>query len=108
MPPLGFGNVGSWNVNSFNTTITANKTDDEASKINKWLSPLEPQRRHQSVQANRMEGVGRWFLKLNEFREWSEGKGVPKRTCLFCYGDPGAGKTYIRSVRELVRISRYH
>ena len=77
-----------------------NKTDDEDNKIKQWISPLRPQYRHQSVQASRVDGVGGWFLKMKEFREWSGGQGVPAHGVLFCYGDPGVGKTHIRWVRR--------
>jgi len=115
MQPLGSGIVNSGNVtNSYNTitlnnkAITVNKTGDEDSQIKQWLSPLEPRHRHQSVQANRVDGVGGWLLERTEFREWSSSQGIPKHAVLFCYGDPGVGKTHIRSVRKLSPASRYH
>jgi len=72
---LGSGNVNSGNVtNSYNNSITldnraitVNKTDDEDNQIKQWLSPLEPRHRHQNVQANRVDGVGRWLLESGEF-----------------------------------------
>ena len=72
------------------------KTDDEDNQIKQWLSPLDPGYKHQSVQTNRMDGVGGWLLETNEFREWSGSQGVPKQSVLFCYGHPGVGKTHIR------------
>ena len=78
-----------------------NKADDEDNQIKQWLSPLEPRYRHRSVQANRVNGVGGWLLERNEFREWSCSQGGLKQAVLFCYGDPGAGKTHIRSVSRL-------
>jgi len=107
---FGSGNVNSGNVtNSYNNkTITVNKTDDEENKIKQWLSPLEPWHRHQSVQTNRVDGVGGWLLESREFREWSGSQGRPEQTILFCYGHPGVGKTHIRSVGKLYRTSGYH
>ena len=74
---------GSSNVNYGNVTnsqsVTVNKTDDEDNQVKQWLSPLIPQNRHQSVQANRVNDVGSWPLKMNEFWEWSSNKGVPDR-----------------------------
>ena len=94
---FGSGNVDCWNVkNIYNKTISVNRTDDEDNQIKQWLSPLEPQYRHQSVQADRVTGVGSWLLERNEFREWSGSQGVSKQNVLFCYGDPGVGKTHIR------------
>ena len=91
-----------------NGAITVNKTDNEDHQIKQWLSPLEPRYRHQSVQADRVNGVGGWLLERNEFREWSCSRGAPKQAVLFCYGDPGVGKTHIRSVRKLSPTSGLH
>ena len=91
-----------------NTTITVNKADDEDNQIKQWLSPLEPGHRHQSVQADRVNGVGGWLLEGDEFREWSGSQGVPRQAVLFCYGDPGVGKTHIRSVRKHSSASGHH
>ena len=113
---FGFGNVHCGNItNSGNNTITLNNnsitlknTDDEDSQIKQWLSPLEPRHRHQSVQTNRVDGVGSWLLERNEFREWSGSQELTNQAVLFCYGHPGVGKTYIRSVRKLSRRNRCH
>jgi len=97
MQSFGSHNTNCGNLtNSNNMTITLNKADDEDNQIKKWLSPLEPRHRHRSVQANRLDGVGRWLLEKNEFQEWSGTQQVPKQAVLFCYGDPGVGKTHIR------------
>jgi len=99
---FGSSNVDCGNVNSYNTitlnskAITVNKTDDEDNQIKQWLSSLEPRLRHQSVQADRVNGVGGWLLEREEFREWGGSQGVPDKAVLFCYGDPGVGKTHIR------------
>ena len=88
-------NVDCGNItNSFNS-ITVNKTDDEDNQIGQWLSPLEPRYRHQSLQENRVNGVGGWLLERNEFRDWSGREGAP-RAVLFCYGDPCVGKSHLR------------
>jgi len=116
MQSFGSGSVNSGNItNSYNNSITlrnkaitVNKTDDEDNQIKQWLSPLEPQHRHHTVQADRVEGVGGWLLEKNEFREWSGSQGAPKDAVLFCYGDPGVGKTHIRSVTKLSVTSGHH
>ena len=71
---------------------------DEKSEILAWLSPFEPQRRHQDVRTRRIDEVGDWLLHTEEYRNWFGGIGgaefdVP---ALFCSGGPGVGKTYIR------------
>ena len=97
----------SFNNNSFNNSfITVNNVCDvngfgspeERAEILAWLSPLEPQIRHDDIRAQRVEDVGDWFLRTEEYRKWSEGirGGESCDSALFCYGDPGVGKTYIR------------
>jgi len=61
-----------------------------------WLSPLEPGNRHHSVRTNGCEGVGNWLLGTGEWREWRGGEGGQDKAVLFCPGNPGAGKTYLR------------
>ena len=55
-----------------------------------WLSPLEPNSRHQAVRTSRFGGVGDWFLETSEFREWRRGQDRDM-TVLFCSGNPGVG-----------------
>jgi len=92
------GNTNSFN--SFNLISTANfisEGDDEGRQILQWLSPLEPQQRHQGVRTDRLNSVGSWVLETSEFRKWrdtEDGRGGEQ--VLFCYGNPGVGKTYVR------------
>jgi len=88
------------NINSFNTltnyvNIVAGP-DAERHQILQWLSPLEPQQRHQGVRTNRLDGMGNWVLETNEFRKWSDAEDGYVEPVLFCYGNPGVGKTHIR------------
>jgi len=87
------------NTASFNTTNNINLivTDDQPN-ILAWLSPLDPKLRHQDIRDRRVEEVGEWLLQTEEFRSWhasSGGDGIDDAV-LFCYGDPGVGKTYVR------------
>jgi len=92
------------NINSLNTSIAFNNVSniftvgDEKSEILAWLSPLEPQRRHQDIRTRRADEVGAWLLKTEEYRNWFRGirAGESDGSALFCYGGPGVGKTYIR------------
>jgi len=94
----------SHNINSLNTSYTAvsvsNKftVADDQSNILAWLSSLDPKSRHQNIQDRRVEGLGEWLLQTDEFRSWhaSSGEGGSGDAVLFCYGNPGVGKTYIR------------
>ena len=97
---MGDGNVHSGNItssfnnlNSFNSYVY--KSDQDA-EIMRWLSPLEPHNRHQSVRTERFGGMGGWLLEVKEFREWRSGKGGAENAVLFCSGNPGVGKTYLR------------
>ena len=93
----------SHNTNSFNTSYTAISvsnnftSSDNRSNILAWLSPLDPTSRHQGIQDRRVENIGEWLLRTEEFRSWHAGSGDGSDDAvLFCYGDPGVGKTYIR------------
>jgi len=94
------------NINSFNVsnTIFLTPPDDE-SKILAWLSPLEAHVRHQDICELRVDGIGKWLLETKEFRSWYNGSenGGSDRTALFCYGDPGVGKSYIWYERRSTR-----
>ena len=88
---IGDGNSHCGNItSSFNTTFS--KSDEDA-QIMRWLSPLEPSNRHQGVRTGRFAGVGDWLLETSDFREW---RGGGDKTVLFCSGNPGVGKTYLR------------
>lgn len=102
------------NTNAFNTTVSLNNTTrfsytnvrnvykylsaDERAKVLAWLSPLEPRIRHDDIRARRVEHVGDWLLRTEEYQGWFHGiqGGKSNHSALFCYGDPGVGKTYIR------------
>ena len=94
----------SQNINSLNTsytTISVSKkitVADDRPNILAWLSPLDPKLRHQDIQDRRVESIGEWLLQTEEFRGWHAGGEGSKsdNAVLFCYGDPGVGKTYIR------------
>ena len=91
---IGDSNVHSGNITgSFNTTFYKS---DEDKQIMRWLSPLEPNKRHQGVRTDRLDGVGDWFLETSEFRDWRSSKGGADKAVLFCSGNPGVGKTYLR------------
>jgi len=91
--------VGGGNVRPGNIIGSVNNTfyfSDEDAQIMRWLSLSEPNTRHQGVRADRFDGVGYWFLETGEFREWRGGEGGADKAVLFCSGNPGVGKTYLR------------
>jgi len=90
---FGDGNSNCGNISgSFNNTYMS----DEDAQIMRWLSPLEPNSRHQSVRTDRLGGVGDWFLETKEFRAWRSSEDRVDKAVLFCSGNPGVGKTYLR------------
>jgi len=92
------------NTNSFNTTSIFHNVwnhytiPDERPQILTWLSPLQPKLRHEGIQVSRVENVGEWVLETETFKSWcaSSGESRPDKPVLFCFGDPGVGKTFIR------------
>jgi len=87
----GTGHKDSFNVtNSYNTTYA-----DENPQILEWLSPLQPRLRHQDVRTRRLDGVGDWFSRKDDFINWRDGEDGSVMGTLFCSGAPGAGKTYL-------------
>ena len=85
-------------TNSFYNVCKNCGATDDRSQILTWLSPSESREKHFEVQERRIDDVGDWLIQTEEFRRWSglgreseNNKGV-----LFCYGDPGVGKTFIR------------
>ena len=95
---MAAGNVNSFNVSTNHNNIVniITETDTEEDQILQWLSPLEPQRRHQAVRTGRLDGIGNWVLEANKFKERSGGKDDSVEPLLFCCGSPGVGKTYLR------------
>ena len=95
---INTGNSNSYNVTNIHNNITNVKKviADENPEVMRWLSPLDPGRRHQDVRTDRLDGVGNWLLDTNEFREWRSSEGGVDRAVLFCYGNPGVGKTFLR------------
>ena len=69
---------------------------DEKRKILEWLSPMTPRQRHLFVNYDRVDGVGSWLLQTSEFEKWCTSEDHAAHPLLFCYGDPGVGKTYLR------------
>ena len=83
-------NINSFNINnSFNKVLNnCTVAADERSEILAWLSPLEPQIRHQDIRTRRVDEVGDWLLQTQEYRNWFGGiqGGNCDGSALFCYG----------------------
>jgi len=81
------GNINSFNIVNFNTEL-----GDEGRQILQWLSPLEPQQRHQGVRTDRLDNVGNWVLETSDFRNWRDGEESCVEPVLFATGIQGWGK----------------
>ena len=84
-------------TNSFNNVWNYTFADDR-SQLLTWLSPLEPSLRHCDIRERRVNDIGEWLIQAEEFRRWCEfdREGESEEAVLFCYGDPGVGKTFMR------------
>ena len=87
------GNVTDSHNNVWNNCEIS--MSDEKRQVMEWLSPIAPRERHQAVSEDRMDGVGSWLLRTNEFEKWHTSEDQAVDPVLFCYGDPGVGKTYM-------------
>ena len=85
-------------TNSFNNVWNNYTLADDRAQLLTWLSPLEPGLRHCDIRNHRVNDIGESFLQTEEFRRWCEFgvKGENYKAVLFCYGDPGVGKTFMR------------
>ena len=64
---------------------------DQAGRV----GTLDPSLKHQDLRSSRVEGLGDWLLRTEEFINWDTGEDGVVSPILFCYGDPGVGKTHI-------------
>lgn len=91
---IGDNNAGCGNIeNSFNTIV--NYSDEDA-KIMHWICPLESNTRYQGLRTDRFGAIGGWLFGTWEWREWRGCEGKANKPILFCCGNPGVGKTYLR------------
>jgi len=87
-------------LNSYKNMWNNYALADDRSQLLSWLSPLEPSRRHRDLQEHRIGNIGEWLMQTEEFKRWcgigGKGLGGWDNAVLFCYGNPGVGKTFIR------------
>ena len=55
---------------------------DERQIITDWLSPIDFRKKQEDVHVNWQAGTGEWFLCLEAFQAWKEGKN----NVLWCHG----------------------
>ena len=86
-------------TNSNNNVWNNCEISDEKRQILEWLSPMVPRERHQAVRDGRVDGIGNWLIGTSEFERWHTSEDQVVNPVLFCHGDPGVGKTYLRCVK---------
>ena len=67
------------------------------------LSPLDPPKRHEDLQAKRYKDSVLWLLEHEHFRVWQDSRIRTENTSnriMQCYGIPGAGKTVMRLIES--------
>ena len=102
---INCGNVKDSYNNTWNNCDIS--VTDERRQILEWLSPLAPRKRHRDVRASQVEGVGDWVLRTDEFVNWCTGEDGVVNPVLFCYGDPGVGKTHVRYNMRNILLRRW-
>ena len=71
---------------------------NDLSPLLNWVWPLDSGLRHWDIQERRVANVGEWVMGNEEFKRWCrlDGRSEDNKAVLFCYGNPGVGKTFIR------------
>ena len=79
------------------SSVNGSGSAGERAEILARLSSLDPSIRHHYIREYRVEHVGDWLLRTEEYRNWFDGiRGREfDNSALYCHGDPGVGKTYI-------------
>ncbi|KAE9383048.1 hypothetical protein BT96DRAFT_120161 [Gymnopus androsaceus JB14] len=83
------------NVKSGVDKILNHITDDERRNIANWLSE-EDFTDHQNLLEQRLTGTGAWILEESSFVSWKN--GTSESRTLWCYGDPGVGKSLVAAI----------
>ena len=93
---INYGNVTDSYKNVWNNCDIPVSVADEKRAVLEWLSPLEPREKHQAIGMGRVAGVGDWLFDTSEFTRWNQSGDGTAKPILFCYGDPGVGRTHLR------------
>jgi len=71
-------------------------TSQAVTYLQEDISQVDPAVRLHGINTTRFQGARDRILETVEFREWRDGKGGADKAALFCSGNPGVGKTYLR------------
>ncbi|KAL2073364.1 hypothetical protein VTL71DRAFT_10688 [Oculimacula yallundae] len=79
------------------------RRDEVQRNILEWLSPPGESKSTSEIFATLHPGTGQWLLEESEYVDWTGGQS----SMLWCYGDPGTGKSVLASlvVNEMVMQS---
>jgi len=91
---LNFGD-GSSRCGHIDNGFNNFNISDEDAQIMRWLHWNRVIDIRASAQNGSM-GSGTWLLEMREFREWRCTEGGADSAVMFCPGNPGVGKTYLR------------
>ncbi|KAF4995252.1 hypothetical protein FDECE_12859 [Fusarium decemcellulare] len=74
--------------------IASGQSADKRREILNWLMDTDFALRQRDLLANRQPGTCQWLLDTEKYQIWT----TTSNQTLFCYGIPGAGKTFLSSI----------
>lgn len=77
-------------------TLVTRRLSKDDEEILDWLSKEDYGAQFSDFEKRCVEGTGKWFLDLEIFKEWKDGK--LKVPTIVCMGMPGAGKTMTATI----------
>lgn len=84
---------------------TKNESIKQQEHAQKNLLPsLMPKERYSSIVRSRVEGTGDWLRDEPDFQAWMQGSADP---ILYMFGIPGAGKSYVSDLHQLIFPSQH-
>lgn len=69
----------------------------------RWLSDLDPSKRHVALESKRHPGTGSWLIQSSEFETWMSSSAA---SLLWIHGLPGSGKS-VQASSIIDHLRRY-